>query len=178
MKVPFARSYWVVEKKLLAGAYPGSPDVEESRQKMNALFEAGIRCIVNLMEDDEFDRQGAKFLPYEEIFQQIAVQSAARVKCFRFPIQDLGIPGNVQMNEILNTIDDSVRRDQPVFVHCWGGKGRTGTVVGCYLSRHLLAEGQEALARIQILRKKDPLAHQASPETEKQRNMVRLWGKV
>ena len=38
-----------------------------------------------------------------------------------------------------------------VYVHCWGGIGRTGTVVGCWLVRHGLDEG-DAIARIAALR--------------------------
>ena len=34
------------------------------------------------------------------------------------------------MNRILNEIDSSLSADRPVYVHCWGGKGRTGAVVG------------------------------------------------
>ena len=43
---------------------------------------------------------------------------------------------------------DLTQRDEglePVYVHCWGGIGRTGTVVGCWLVRHGMT-GDEALA--------------------------------
>jgi protein-tyrosine phosphatase len=60
-------------------------------------------------------------------------------------------------------------------VHCWGGKGRTGTVVGCWLVRHGKATGDQALAMIQELRKNDPTRYEPSPENETQRQMVREW---
>jgi protein-tyrosine phosphatase len=34
------------------------------------------------------------------------------------------------MVRILNQIDMCIKYDKPVYVHCWGGKGRTGTVIG------------------------------------------------
>src|SRR3712207_6971239 len=33
------------------------------------------------------------------------------------------------------------------YVHCWGGIGRTGTVVGCYLVEHGM-DGEQAIAAI------------------------------
>jgi hypothetical protein len=41
--LPFPRSYWVIPGKLLAGAYPGSDDREEAKEKINALIRSGIR---------------------------------------------------------------------------------------------------------------------------------------
>jgi protein tyrosine phosphatase len=59
-------------------------------------------------------------------------------------------------------------------VHCWGGVGRTGTVVGCWLVRHGLAGG-DALARVEALRATTPKANRPSPETDTQRDLVRGW---
>lgn len=39
-----------------------------------------------------------------------------------------------QMRAILDAIDRAA--GSIVYVHCWGGHGRTGTVAGCYLVRH------------------------------------------
>ena len=43
------------------------------------------------------------------------------------------------MQDILDLIDESLSLDKPVFFHCWGGIGRTGTVLGCYLLRSKMA---------------------------------------
>jgi protein-tyrosine phosphatase len=58
-----------------------------------------------------------------------------------------------------------------------GGKGRTGTVVGCYLARHGYAAGNEVIKKIKELRKKTEDFSDPSPETGKQINMVIKWGK-
>jgi len=55
--------------------------------------------------------------------------------------------------------------------------GRTGAVVGCYLARHGMAEGEERLAKIKELRSTDPTAYRNSPETGKQAEMVLSWGR-
>jgi protein-tyrosine phosphatase len=61
-----------------------------------------------------------------------------------------------------------------VYVHCWGGFGRTGTVVGCHLVRHGRS-GAAALARLNELRRETPYAAHPSPEREAQRALVRSW---
>jgi hypothetical protein len=50
-------------------------------------------------------------------------------------------------------------------------------VVGCYLVRHGLS-GEAALARIARLREGTPDGGRRSPETDAQRQMVRVWSDV
>jgi protein-tyrosine phosphatase len=78
------------------------------------------------------------------------------------------------MREILTTIRTSTERRDPVYVHCWGGIGRTGTVVGCWL----IETGQandDALAAIASLRTSIRKCRTMSPETEEQATYVRNW---
>jgi protein-tyrosine phosphatase len=81
----------------------------------------------------------------------------------RTPIPDFGVPTEQEMRRILDTIDDALAEGRTVFVHCRGGIGRTGTVIGCYLRRHG-ASVEEAL---------DALG--GRPETEEQFAMIRRW---
>ncbi len=175
--VPFARSYWVLPGKLLAGCYPGDKHRKEAEAKLRGLLTCGIRVVVNLMEEDEFGHDGESFVPYEETIRRISEEIGAEVECIRISIPDLTAPTPKLMSEILDRIDLAITQDKPVFVHCWGGKGRTGTVVGCYLARHGIAMGKDALHRIEKLRKNDPTSHEASPETDSQRRLVRYWRK-
>jgi len=175
--VPFARSYWAVPGKLLAGCYLGDKNPRQAEAKLRGLLASGIRVVVNLMEEDEFGHDGEFFVPYEETLQRIATNKGTEIECIRIPIPDLTAPSSKHMKTILDHIDLAISQDKPVFVHCWGGKGRTGTVVGCYLARHGIASGKEALQKITELRKNDPTSHQASPETDSQRSLVKHWRK-
>ena len=59
-----------------------------------------------------------------------------------------------------------------VYVHCWGGVGRTGTVVGCLLADRGLGY-DEALAELAALRAGTRKGDRAAPETDEQRAVIR-----
>jgi len=177
VRKPFPRSYWVVPGALCVGAYPGDPDSGVGEEKLAALLNLGICHVVNLMEAQETDHHGRLFLEYGEKFRQLTSRRGMDASVARFPIRDVSVPSRELMRSILDDIDTSTARGCPVYVHCWGGKGRTGTVVGCYLARHGIATGKKALAMIERLRQHDPRAHEPSPETSAQRAMVVSWEK-
>ena len=56
-----------------------------------------------------------------------------------------------------------------------GGRGRTGTVVGCFLARHGFATGDDILKIIQNLRKDTEDHGKPSPETPQQIDMALSW---
>jgi len=161
--------------KVLAGEYPGSDAPHVAETKLKGLLEAGIRCIINLMEKNEVNREGRAFAPYDQRLIAIGESMGERISCLRFPIPDMHVPSVELMRTILDEIDRYTNRNIPVYIHCWGGKGRTGTVVGCYLVRHGIATGNEALKRIRELRKNDPTFADPSPQTVPQCDMVLLW---
>ena len=173
--VPFSRSYWVVPGKLLAGYYPGGENNEEAHKKLKALLDHGIRHVINLMEPDEFNWDRRRFVPYKEQMRSIAETMGCEVTYEQIPIKDLGITSRDEMIKILDHIDKSVEEGKPVYVHCWGGTGRTGTVVGCYLTRHGFASGQKVREMIQELRKNAENHHMSSPDTNQQFDMVLSW---
>jgi len=175
-KPPFDRSYWVTPGKFLAGYYPGDRQKDVMKQKMSDLLACGVRCIINLMEPDERDHDGLPFADYAPVIQKLA-DGGLPVVCHRLPIRDLGIPSRELMVQILDCIDESLAMERPAYVHCWGGRGRTGTVVGCWLARQGIAEGENVLVKIKELRRTDARAHWPSPEMPEQVRMVLSWEK-
>jgi uncharacterized protein YggU (UPF0235/DUF167 family) len=172
--VPFPQSYWVVPGKLLAGYYPGDLDTVKMEKKLKRLLGSGIRYIINLMEENE-RKQGDPFPSIENALMRYAKRVGINITCVRRPIKDFTAPAPEYIRNILDEIDDAVSQGKGVYVHCWGGKGRTGTVVGCYLARHGYAQGQDVLKLIEKLRHHDPEFHRASPETPEQRDRVTTW---
>ncbi len=177
-------AYWVVRGRLMAGEYPGSPSAAETRARLASLLGAGIRAFIDLTEVDDVTRLGL-LRPYEEDLRELAAESAAEVSYTRFPIRDFDVPTRGLMISILDAIDSALGNGTPAYVHCLAGRGRTGTVVGCYLVRHaerLLGvteddhAGSLALARIIELRVAQgvPFAED-SPQTAAQRELVLRW---
>jgi protein-tyrosine phosphatase len=84
------------------------------------------------------------------------------------------------MRAILSYIEAELAAGRLVYVHCLGGVGRTGTVVGCLLVENG-ASGDEALAMVSTLfetmspEKVHRHRHDGSPQTEQQRQFVRAW---
>jgi ADP-ribosyl-[dinitrogen reductase] hydrolase len=172
--IPLPRSYGVVPGLFLAGAFPGSRDPDKTGQLIQNLLQCGIRQIINLMEETELDHDLKSFFPYQKLFYETAKKMGLDVQWARMPIRDLSVPTPQTMRSILDAIDTSITQGRPVYVHCWGGVGRTGTMVGCYLVRNGLP-GDAALARIGQLRRNEAMAHRISPETQEQHDMVRSW---
>lgn len=162
MKRPIQYCYWVSPGQLLAGEYPRDKNSESSIQKINALIQAGITAFIDLTQEQD------KLLPYAGILDDISYQ--------RFPVQDVSVPESVEVTKaILDAIDLHISQGRTVYLHCWGGIGRTGTVVGCWLARHG-AEGHAAYDRLQELWEHNPKsAHRKSPETLEQKQYILDW---
>jgi hypothetical protein len=165
--LPFRRSYWADPDRLLAGCYPGDPDPDVAAAKLGGLLDCGIRAVVDLTEPLETDRHGRAFVSYREKLMALAEERRCRVGCHRLPIRDVSVPDGERMREIQAVLDDSLAQDRPVYVHCWGGRGRTGMVVGVYLVRRGLATVDDFVATIARLRAADP-GGGGSPETREQ----------
>lgn len=77
---------------------------------------------------------------------------------------------------ILDAIDAALGEAKTVYVHCWGGVGRTGTVVGCWLVRRGRT-GEEALTQVAEWWRSVDKAYRRpeSPETPEQCKYVRNW---
>lgn len=173
--LPFARSYWVVPGRFLAGCVPVTHHPDNTRRHLENLLALGIRTFVSLVEADECNFEGVPIPGYEEEVRALAEQQGLHIEYHQPAYRDGTVPAPDHMERILDIIDAALERRAPVFLHCWGGRGRTGTVVGCWLARHGMAQGEFALQMIQYLRRTDPLAHTPSPETGEQIAMVRTW---
>ena len=174
-QLPFRRSYWVIPGRFLAGAYPGSSLSIEAEARVEALAESKITLSVSLMFPTERDHQGNEFWPYEAALVAAAAECGQMCRCVRIPIVDGGVPSQEEMVQILDAIDGELAVGGRVYLHCWGGRGRTGTVVACWLVRHSVSPAAAAVEYLQGL-----VAHAAdwfhpTPENDLQRQFVLGW---
>ena len=167
---PIPDSYWV-SPDFLAGEYPGSRHEAEARQKLQALLGAGINFFLDLTEEVE---RNVSLKPYKQLLDEEAAKLGKKVEYRRIPIRDVDVATPEIMVEILDTIDAAIAAGKKVYIHCWGGIGRTGTVVGCYMVRHGMT-GEAAIRKIAELRKGTPDEWKTAPQTQAQRNMIINW---
>jgi hypothetical protein len=165
---PFRLAYWVDPSRLMAGCYPGHGDPRIAERQLGALLDCGIRCFLSLMEEEV----RGFFAPYQPQLEGIAASRGIAIECLRFEIEDHSAPSCEQMGEIERAIAKSITAGRPVYLHCWGGRGRTGAVVGVYLVRRGLATTESFVDVIAELRSG---AAGESPETEEQIEFVRSF---
>ena len=168
---PIPESYWVEPGRLLAGEYPGRYDSEQTRKRLDALIGAGFDTFIDLTRENEN-------VPYESILHEQSQLYGKETQYYRFAIGDFGLPTPELMQTILDKIDNSLAAGRKVYVHCWGGIGRTGTTVGCYLVRRGL-DGNKALSQLAEWWQDVPKSrlHPRTPETTEQAAFVRSWAR-
>ena len=164
-------TYWVVPGRFLAGEYPGATNPQQAASRLQTLLRAGIDHFFDLTQ------QRDRLEPYAEIAAREANRLGMSVTCARHPIRDMNLPRSPQdMTDILDAIDAALEEGGNVYVHCWGGVGRTGTVVGCWLVRHGMT-GEGALDQIAEWWRgvEKSWYHPRSPQTHSQRAYIRHW---
>lgn len=145
-------AWWVIPGRLLAGEYPSSTSPDKAAVKLQTLLDAGVDSFADLTEVGELT-------PYHH---DLAVTYT------RFPIPDQSVIDDDGYNAILAHIRGEIDAGRVVYVHCWGGKGRTGTVVGAWLIAEEGLGYLAALKRMQELRRGTRKAHEPVPENHTQ----------
>jgi hypothetical protein len=164
---PDPNTYWVVPGKLLAGEYPGARDAEEARRRLRSFLAAGVRHFIDLTEVGELE-------PYDELLTE---EAGSGISYKRIPIRDVSVPEEPKtMAEIIAAIDHGMAEGGITYVHCWGGVGRTGLAVACWLQERGKTP-DEALT--ELADKWRPCAKSgrmpSSPETAEQVRWVKDW---
>jgi protein-tyrosine phosphatase len=159
-------AWWVEPGRLLAGEYPASRSPGTTAEKIRLLVEAGVESIVDLTTpEDRLDS-------YQEALNVAAAKVGRSIRHFAHPIPDMGVIDQDGYDRIIACIRGGMDAGRIVYVHCWGGKGRTCTVVGC-----LLIDGgldyDGAIARIAELRAGSRKASEPCPESSSQHRVLR-----
>src|SRR5215212_10120752 len=92
---PIPESYWVEPNRLLAGEYPGKFDEEVTRQRLDALVEAGFDTFIDLTKSGET-------VPYLPTLHEEAKFYGIEVQHHRFAIGNFGLPTPAVMKSILD----------------------------------------------------------------------------
>jgi hypothetical protein len=124
-----------------------------TERALSALSGGGVRLLVNFHERDHdpacLERHGLREV--------------------HLPVRDFAAPSQEQIGRGVEAILEARAAGEAAVVHCWGGLGRTGTVLACYL----LASG-EGLGPEEVVRRLCAL-RPGSVETQTQLMAVRAW---
>jgi ADP-ribosyl-[dinitrogen reductase] hydrolase len=160
----FIHAWWATPD-VLAGEYPGHWDTSRAQEKVNLLVDAGIRTFIDLTTPaDGLDS-------YDDHVAMAAERRQLDLWRLTFPIPDLGVVDDDIYDDALAEITAATARGG-VYVHCWGGIGRTGTVVACLLGRNG-ATYEEVIEQIASARAATHKARRRSPETDVQHELLR-----
>ena len=159
-------AWWVEPGRLLAGEYPGAKAPAKAERKVRLLMLNRVDSIVDLTTPLD------GLASYREAMETAARGTGRELRHFARPIPDMGVIDHDGYDRILARIRDEMDSGRVVYVHCWGGKGRTCTVIGC-----LLIDGgldyQGAISRIAELRAGTRKAIDPCPESEAQHRLLR-----
>ncbi|WP_199528782.1 dual specificity protein phosphatase family protein [Pseudoalteromonas sp. bablab_jr010] len=126
---------------------PGTKGVGLS-QSVADLKAAGAKAIITLMYDEELVKNGA---------QQLVIEcEQAGLSWFQLPILDDDAPNeafSLAFNKHLNEILAIIKSGGSVAVHCKGGSGRTGLVIGL-LMHELGYAKNDIVTQVQAIRPK------------------------
>ena len=162
---PLYQSYEVrVNGIIYAGEYPGDKNDELARQKIEQMHHFGIRHFIDLTEEGELR-------PYSHLLP-------AGTTYTRFPIADCGAPKSIEsVQRLLLRIEELKKMDGYVYVHCWGGVGRTGTIIACYLSQNWKEPDLNLV--LDALRRNfsemPKSAYKKTPETKEQTDFIKQF---
>jgi protein tyrosine/serine phosphatase len=106
---PGIRNFGCVNERFYRGAQPSPGDYR-------ALAALGIRTIIDLQREGEPDEP--------------QLVEAAGMKFLRIPMSDRSSPSRKAAEEFLSVVNDPA--NQPVFVHCRGGRHLTGAMIAIY----------------------------------------------
>ncbi len=166
------QTYWVLPGEFLAGPKPSSKNHGLMDENLKCLLDQGVTAFFNLMTPDETNGVGGSEFPYKDRLIELSDSRNLEVEIFGFPIKDFSVPTMAEMKNLLESIEFQLDIGKSIFVHCWGGLGRTGTVVGCFLKSRGIAGSEDVFEKIAGLRGNCSNANKPSPENDLQKNFV------
>jgi protein-tyrosine phosphatase len=122
---------------VFAGPHPAFYGIEPST--FEELHTLGIRTILSL-ERKNCPLIAEKWSTYGQDYKHITSNQVGS-----FFIEDFEAPSMSVLDAIVDTVLESVNNKQPIYIHCRGGYGRTGTILAALLMKKRDYEPTQAL---------------------------------
>lgn len=144
---PHPESNWAILESLMAGAYPAYGDRDkDTDQSLIGILNARITVFVCLQAEyfsnapESVWRKPEGIRPYmldierllvfKDLHPELTVATTfADIEFHHFPIVDCRTGADDAVWEFANQISQMIRDGKKIYLHCWGGHGRTGTLV-------------------------------------------------
>ena len=121
---------WVIDNKLAGSGIP------TNEKEMKWLYnKQKIKTIVTIREEP---------LPSKWIKSNIDYKYVKS--------NDLEVPAMEEIIKAIDFIDIQIEKNKPVMVHCLAGKGRTGTILACYILKKDKLKAIDAIKKIRSVR--------------------------
>eukprot|EP01120_Amphizonella_sp_Union-15-10_P017702 TRINITY_DN9915_c0_g1_i1.p1 TRINITY_DN9915_c0_g1~~TRINITY_DN9915_c0_g1_i1.p1 ORF type:complete len:225 (+),score=40.88 TRINITY_DN9915_c0_g1_i1:52-675(+) len=168
---PTDTSNWVIYGRVIAGAYPGDLVPKVALSKVENIIKAGVTVFVCLQLQNELFR----FSPYQDLVAKLQETSEVKekIKILYFPIPDSHVAPEEETVQFIEKLVELLKSGENLYIHCWGGHGRTGTIIACLLGRLYDLSEDLALALTSKYHQKRVKPKSRSPQTNSQFEQVR-----
>eukprot|EP00164_Ancoracysta_twista_P003603 GFYU01004825.1.p1 GENE.GFYU01004825.1~~GFYU01004825.1.p1 ORF type:complete len:196 (-),score=21.68 GFYU01004825.1:393-980(-) len=140
---PHENSNWVIRDHLMQGAYPGSVKFKKHIETLDKIVKSGIDTFVCLVEDHELARLNSYPFVVRHLLEE--ANDSRQMEFLRYPIVDMNVTTDENVVQIVNSVIAKLEAGKKVYVHCWGGHGRAGTVISIVLGKLYGIDGDKAM---------------------------------
>jgi len=190
---PTPESNWVIPGVLLVGAYPASENDSETCELLSSILTCGVNKFVCLQAEYRANvtevmwRQGSALRPYfddvklllsnKSMFPVLrdnpSVSELENMSFEHFPIRDCSVTDDTRVLQLALRLVEEIAKGKVLYLHCWGGHGRTGTVVSIMLHLMYGFNSTASMRRCQLVHdiRQCPVVVD-SPQTQTQRDQV------
>jgi len=166
---PTPWSNFVIQGRVLVGAYPATINDSETRDILLKLLKLGINTFVCLQAEfnlgvSEFSwRSGKTLRPYIKDAQKLLMEAKrarqsdsnefndlldikqSKLDLLHLPIVDGSVTSDSAISNLADDCCQRILNGERLYIHCWGGHGRSGTLVAIILSRLYGLSGLDSL---------------------------------
>ena len=186
---PLPESNWVIKGQLIAGAYPGDENNDSTNiNNLIKVLNCGVTQFSCLQKEyvegisESTWRRGYGLRPYFEDVQKIIQNKSSYptldtsikdIKFTHLSIEDCSITDDDETLSVAQKLVKDIQNGEVIYLHCWGGHGRTGIIVSLIL--HLIYDitSDEAMRRCTFVHgMRRAKVNVGSPQTELQREQV------
>lgn len=185
---PTNESNWVIKGELLVGAFPGYVNDKENEEILTKILNCGVSTFVSLQKEYDnnnpeenwknniglrpYFKDAEKMIKEKHLYPNLNT-SVEKLTLFHEPIKDCDTIDDDKTVNLAKKLVKAIYDGEVIYLHCWGGHGRTGVIVCImfHLMYGLIAD--EAIYLCQKLHDfRVETCFVTSPQTQKQRLQV------